>query len=322
MTPSTALKDLAREDIGEVLLDEPMGLHTTWRIGGPADLYAEPSSIEQAALLLRLASEAALPVVVIGEGSNVLFDDAGVRGIVLRIGRGLSDLAIEGTTVRVQAGVAAARLARETARLGLGGLEHIGGIPGSIGGLIVMNGGSRGHNIGESVVEVQALDRQGGLRVLPVGECGFTYRHSVFQRNDFVVVAATLVGTPAEPARLFEAIENCIRDRHERHPLEWPNCGSVFTNGDAMLRKLGPAGKVIEAAGLKGLRVGDAEVSEKHGNFIINRGAARSADVLDLVARVRRAVQERTGFVLECEVRYITPEGRSMPAHEALPNEG
>ena len=304
-----ALEAIASAEVGSVRRDEPLADHCTWRIGGPADLLVEPATPEQVAAVLRLVRAGGVPVVVLGEGSNLLFDDAGVRGVVLKIGSALSRFSIEGARIRVQAGVTMPALAREAAQAGLTGLEHTCGIPGTLGGLVVMNGGSLGQNIGDVVTQVEAVSREGELKRLPREACGFAYRRSGFQRSGDVVVGAELECRPGDPERIEADMRDILLERQEKHPLDWPNCGSVFKNAGEMLERFGPAGKVIAEAGLKGLRVGQAEVSSQHANFIINTGGARSADVLELIGRIQKVVFEQTQLWMECEVRYVAPTG-------------
>ncbi len=288
---------------------------STWRIGGPADLLVEPASVDALSRALALTASADVPTVIIGCGSNLLFDDAGVRGVVIRMGQGMAGFTIEGDVIRAQAGATMYDLARAAARAGLSGLEHTAGIPGTLGGLIAMNGGSRRRAIGDNLRQVDVLDRSGRRQCVAACDCGFGYRTSVFQRNDCIVVGAEIVCERGEPAVIEQDITEDLAERERKFPLDLPNCGSVFTNSQAIYERFGPPGRVIEDTGLKGLRVGDIEVSPKHANFMVNHGHGRSADVLECIRRVREAVYERTGFWLECEVRYVSPEGLVRPAH-------
>jgi UDP-N-acetylmuramate dehydrogenase len=312
------LHALSREDVGWVRPNEPLRDHSAWRIGGPADLFAEPCRADQIARILEAAREASLPVVVIGEGSNLLFDDRGVRGIVMKIGGRMARFSIEGTSVRAEAGAAAPQLARAVGRAGLAGLEHVIGIPGTLGGLIFMNGGSLRRSIGEAVVEVEAMGADGEVFRLPRDKCEFSYRRSVFQRTNWIITSAALECEKADRAEIRRRMLGILRERRDRFPLKWPNCGSVFTSEGEMHERFGPPGKVIEDTGLKGLRIGNAEVSRKHANFILNLGGAKSDDVLDLIRRVRGVVHERTRLWMACEVRYVDPSGIIRKAHEAV----
>lgn len=288
---------------------EPLRKHCTWRIGGPADLLVEPSSWEQVALVLQYAHENGIPAVVIGKGSNLLFDDSGLRGIVVKIGRRLSGLIIAGTVVQAQSGISASRLARAVGLAGLGGLEHIVGIPGTLGGLVFMNGGSLRHAIGDTIVEVRTMDRQGNVQTLSRQECRFAYRDSRFQKEPRIIMGATLALVPGHRDSIATEMLADLRERRRKFPLTLPNCGSVFKSDPQTCASLGPTGKIIESVGLKGAFVGDAVVSQRHANFIVNRANARAEDVLSLIALVRERVFRQTGLTLECEVQFVESTG-------------
>ncbi len=309
------LNHLASDDCGRVTFSAPLAAHTSWKIGGCADLLVEPSTVEQVACVVKFARREAIPLVVIGQGTNLLFDDDGVRGIVMKIGRQLSRLTIAGHTIVAAGGVWVPRLARRAMQAGLTGLEHCIGIPGTLGGLVVMNGGSQRHGIGENVVAVSVVDSEGLRRILSRDECRFAYRSSALQNFDCVVVEVTLECQSTERASIRHEMLADLRTRRAKFPRKLPNCGSVFLSSAEMHATVGPPGKIIEAAGLKGLRVGGAEVSRQHANFIVNRGGASATDVLQLIAKIRQVVKRRIGFELDCEVRYVDPRGGIAPAH-------
>ena len=311
------LQALAQEDIGAVHPLAPLADYCTWRMGGPADLLVEPASAAQLARVLQRCHAQGLPCVIIGEGSNLLFDDAGVRGVVVRLGPAFASLHIAGTRITADAGVHVADLAWAAQRAGLAGLEHAVGIPGTLGGLVAMNGGSRRQAIGDVIVRVSAVDRAGAMLEFSCSACGFGYRTSVFQHNDCIVVGAELDLPRGDPAAIKAAMEADLAERDAKFPLELPSCGSVFKNSDAMYAAFGPPGKVIEDTQLKGLTVGQCQVSHKHANFFVNLGGATAADMLALIGQVRARVLARTGMAMECEVRYVSPQGAIMPAHEA-----
>lgn len=313
------LEQLALEPVGRVTRKAPLCEHSTWRIGGPADLLLEPRSVEELSRALRFTTEHAIPTVVVGCGSNALFADEGVRGVVLKIGKGLGGFSFHGSELESGAGATMEELAWAAAERGLSGLEHTVGIPGTLGGLAAMNGGSRRRSIGEVILRVDTLDRQGGFASFTVEACCFGYRCSVFQTNGRIVVGARLGLTPGDRAEIERDMREDLAERERKFPLDLPNCGSVFKSSDALYPIYGPPGKIIEDSGLKGQRVGQAEVSIKHANFIVNVGGASAADTLALIALVRNKVRERTGGWLECEVRYIGPDARIQPAHERLP---
>ncbi len=256
---------------------------------------------------------AGLPYIVIGHGSNILFDDAGYRGIVIKIGGKFSECEISGTRVRADAGIWAPTLACACAAAGLSGLEHIVGIPGNLGGLLYMNGGSLRKNIGDVVIHVDALGEDGEVKRIPAAECDFSYRHSVFQGKKCVILGAELQLTRDIPDEIQSRMRDIIAERNGKFPLDLPNCGSVFSNDEKLYAAYGPPGMVIDRAGLKGTRVGNAQVSHKHANFIVNLGGASSADVFGVIRAVRAEILARTGFQLHCEVLYVSPDGRCAP---------
>ncbi len=300
------------------LVDEPLWRHSTWRIGGPADVLLEPVSWPQVGTLLRYADENGIPALVIGKGSNLLFGDRGVRGVVIKIGRRLAGLSICGATVRVEAGLSASRLARAAGLASLSGLEHIVGIPGTLGGLVAMNGGSLRQAIGDVIVQVKTMDRRGALQVWECEDCEFAYRQSRFQRADCVVTEIILKLATGLQAEIMAEMRAILRERRRRFPMTLPSCGSVFKNDAELFQRFGPPGAVIEGLGLKGTRVGDAVVDSRHANFIVNIGAARARDVLELVRIVRQHVQDQLGHTLTCEVKYVDERARVRPLDACL----
>lgn len=294
VTPLAALAD------GELRLGEPMARHTTLRIGGPADAWYAPASIAALTRALEIAARHAIPVTAVGGGSNLLVRDGGVRGLVVST-RGLRRLERkDATTVVVEAGVLTGKLLLAATTWELGGVEFLGGVPGSTGGGLIMNAGTTLGEFKDVTVEVASLRiADGALLRRANPACGFRYRHSDLPPSE-IVVEGTLSLRP-RPRAEIEADVRALRDRrHEREPKGVPNAGSIFKNPPGQF-----AGKLIEECGLKGRRVGGAEVSPKHANWIVNAGGARAADVLALVAIVRAAVRERHGIELEMEVKVL-----------------
>ncbi|NLM70738.1 MAG: UDP-N-acetylmuramate dehydrogenase [Synergistaceae bacterium] len=308
-------------DAGSITCDESLSAHGSWRIGGPADIFVQPSDCDQVVRLVQFTREENLPLVVIGKGTNLLFSDEGFRGVVMKLGSPFSGLWIEGESVRIQAGLWVPRLVRNLAAAGLSGLEHAAGIPGSVGGLVTMNGGSLRRSVGEIIITVKAVNREGRLRVFSAEECGFSYRRSIFQDEHegerWIVLEAILSLERAERRDVRAEALRIMEERRRKFPLRLPNCGSVFTNSPEVYEIAGPPGKVVEDTGLKGLTVGGAQVSHHHANFIVNTGGATSRDVLALIGEVRRRVHDRIGAWLACEVRYVDPDGKVVPASEA-----
>jgi len=304
-------------DIGMVRPGEILAHHSTWRIGGPADLLVEPQSIPQLCRLIEWLHVHDLPHVVIGKGSNLLFPDEGVRAIVIKIDRGLRQIQREGNQLLVEAGISVPRLAHHIGSLGLSGLEHTIGIPGTLGGLIAMNGGSLRHSISEAIEWVEYIDEQGQLMSRLPDQCAFAYRRSWFQDHFGIVVRACLSLTPGDRHAIKRNMLATLRQRRANFPLQYPNCGSVFKGSAVMFDRVGPPGKVIETLGLKGTQIGGAVVSQQHANFIINLGTARAGHVLQLITLIRDQVRRQFDLALACEVKYVSEQGEVMPAHLA-----
>jgi len=284
-------------------LDEtvPLAPFTTWRIGGPAELLAVPRDAADLALAVRWAAGRGVPWRVLGNGSNLLVADEGVAGLVLRVRKALDEVRVEGRRIEAGAGAMLPLLANQAAAAGLAGIEFGAGIPGTLGGAIVMNAGWHEHEIGAFVERVCCLEPDGSTHALSREDCGFRYRGSVFRGRRAIVLGASLALEPGDPAEIRGRLERYSTSRKLNQPTELPSCGSVFLKppGDF-------AGRLIEAAGLKGLRVGGVEVSRKHANFFVNVGGATCADVLALVGRVESEVLDRFGVRLEREFELWT----------------
>jgi UDP-N-acetylmuramate dehydrogenase len=311
------LDQLVSAGVGRIFFDAPLAEHNSWQIGGPADLLVEPETIVQVAAVVSFARICEIPLLVIGQGTNLLFDDAGLRGIVLKLGNRLAKIDISDNRIVAEAGAWVPGLARKAMLAGLAGLEHTIGIPGTLGGLVLMNGGSQRKGIGENVRRVWIVDQEGKQLELSREECAFEYRKSALQGTGAVVVKAELECERQQPQRIRRLMLEDLRERRRKFPRKQPNCGSVFLSTSEMHASVGPPGKVIEDAGLKRTRIGNAEVSDQHANFIVNLGGATSKDVLRLIEYIRKIVNERIGFDLCCEVRYVHPDGTIMPAHKA-----
>ena len=291
---------------GTVILDAPMKKYTTWKIGGNADCLVLPADAADVVAAQAFCREHQVPCQVIGNGSNLLVLDGGVEGVVIRIGEGMNGYTVDGTLVTAGSGCVLARLARETAKLGLAGLEWAVGIPASIGGAAYMNAGAYGHCFYETLEAVEAVDGNGNICKLSVEELTYSYRHTRLMEEGYIVTKAMIRLKEGDAASLTAAADETMHLRREKQPLEYPSAGSVFK------RPLGHfAAKLIDDAGLKGARVGDAQVSEKHAGFIINRGAAAAADVLELIRRIQNIVFGMFGVRLETEVRILGEEALS-----------
>ena len=280
--------------------EEPMKNHTTFRIGGNAEVFAAPDSADGIERVLQICREENIPCTVIGNGSNLLVGDRGVRGVVLQIYRNYADIRIEGTDLYVQAGALLGQTAAAAAREGLTGLEFASGIPGTIGGAAAMNAGAYGGEMKDVLVWVKAIDRDGYVRQYAAAELELGYRTSRIQKEALVVLEVKLTLQQGDPVKIRERMEELKEQRVAKQPLEYPSAGSTFKRPEGYF-----AGKLIMDAGLRGFSVGDAQVSEKHCGFVINRGNATAADVMALVSQVQTIVEEKFGVQLELEVRRI-----------------
>ncbi len=280
--------------------EEPMKNHTTFRIGGNAEIFAAPDSADGVERVLQICREENIPCTVIGNGSNLLVGDRGVRGVVLQIYRNYASIRIEGTDLYVQAGALLGQTAAAAAREGLTGLEFASGIPGTIGGAAAMNAGAYGGEMKDVLVWVKAIDRDGYVRQYAAAELELGYRTSRIQKEALVVLEVKLTLQQGDPVKIRERMEELKEQRVAKQPLEYPSAGSTFKRPEGYF-----AGKLIMDAGLRGFSVGDAQVSEKHCGFVINRGNATAADVMALVSQVQTIVEEKFGVQLELEVRRI-----------------
>ncbi|MEW6424852.1 MAG: UDP-N-acetylmuramate dehydrogenase [Bacillota bacterium] len=300
MPESKLARELMRLLPGQVHVDEPMKLHTTWRIGGPADFFIDPDGVESLARALGFAREANLPVTIIGKGSNLLVKDGGIRGLVVKIGSGFTRLSVQGNRVSAGAGVGLARLTAAAQDAGLGGFEFLAGIPGSVGGAVVMNAGAFGKAIGDLCEEVELMDETGRLTRRAGAGLGFGYRTSSLQDSKLIVLAATFRGTHRDRDAIRAEAQGIFNRRKKSQPLGEPSAGSVFKNPPGF-----SAGFLIEQAGAKGMRAGGAAVSGVHANFIVNLGNATAGDVLTLLEQVKSLVWQKFAIELEPEVRIL-----------------
>lgn len=300
MADSTIYLEMLKILPGRVRAGEPMKKHTSWRIGGLADVFVEPSSREELRLAVSYSNERSIPLTVIGAGTNILVSDEGIRGVVVKVGSGLDRICLEENVIIAEAGAKLSRVAAVAREAGLGGFEFSAGIPGAIGGAVVMNAGANGASVGALVKEILLLNMEGCFFKKTKEEMNFAYRSSALQSESAVVVEAVFSCCRRDKEAIREEMEVFIKKRKETQPLHYPSAGSIFRNppGDS-------AGRLIEAAGLKGERVGDAQISTLHANFIINLGAATAGDVMALVERARKSVLELFGIELKPEVKVV-----------------
>ena len=284
----------------EILVAEPMKNHTTFRIGGPADALALPKTPEEVAEVVRFCHEHAQPYYVLGNGSNLLVSDEGYRGLVLQLYRNFNDLQVNGETITVQSGAMLAAVARTAYQTGLTGLEFASGIPGTIGGAVVMNAGAYGGEMKNVLKEVTVLTKEGEVLVIPAKALELGYRTSVIPKNEWIVLGAVLQLKKGDQEQILARMEELKEQRITKQPLDMPSAGSTFKRPEGYF-----AGKLIMDAGLRGFTVGGAQVSEKHCGFVVNRGNATAADVWELICEVKRRVKEMTGVELEPEVKLL-----------------
>lgn len=294
-----------------LMQDEPMKKHTTFRIGGPADYYAEPD-VSQISKLIEIAKACDMPVAVIGNGSNLLVGDKGIRGLVIGIGKGLSEIEVtedvaqqstaqdNGRIITAGAGAILAAVAAKAAEASLSGLEFASGIPGSVGGAVVMNAGAYGGEIKDVLIDATVLTAYGELKTVTRDELDLSYRHSIVPEKSYIVLSARFMLTPKPQDEIKAYMAELRAKRVEKQPLEYPSAGSTFKRPEGYF-----AGKLIMDAGLRGYSVGDAQVSGKHCGFVVNRGEATAADVLTLIKDVQETVLKQFGVKLEPEVKMI-----------------
>ncbi len=285
---------------GEVRIRELMRNHTTFRIGGPADIFALPDSVEDVKRIINYARASKIPFCVIGNGSNLLVSDNGIRGIVVKIGKRMGHVEFDGESVKAQAGELLSKLSRMAAEQELSGLEFSTGIPGTLGGAVVMNAGSGGQDISQILASVKVINAEGGIVKIGREDCDFQYRGSRFKHSGEIVLEVKLRLQRGGPAAIKDKMKELMGKRKRTTPLNYPNAGSIFKNpeGDS-------AGRLIEQAGCKGVRKGDAQVSDLHANWIVNQGQARASDVLDLISYMQDAVQRTFGVQLDLEISCI-----------------
>ena len=292
-----------RAEIPELIIleNEPMSKHTSFRIGGPVRSLVQPKSAEEAAAVCRLLRDAGEKPLILGNGTNLLVTDEPLNRIAVQFGDRMSAVRAEGeTSLGAECGITLARLAGEAQRLGLAGLEFAHGIPGSLGGGVSMDAGAYGGELKDVVVSTRYLDENLTLRECVGAEHDFAYRHSRFSDTDCVILESTVRLTPDDPKAIMERMMTLREKRRASQPLEMPSAGSTFKRPVG-----GYAAALIDQAGLKGFAIGGAQVSEKHGGFVINRGGATFDDVLRLIDHIRNEVYKMSGITLETEVKII-----------------
>ena len=286
-----------------LLVAEPMTKHTSFHIGGPADLMAQPQSEAELRALLMKAAEAAVPVTLVGNGSNLLVRDKGIRGLVIKLGNMLRDIEIDGKVLTFGSGVSLAMASKKAAELGLSGMEFAVGIPGSIGGAVYMNAGAYDGEMAKVVRSVRVMDAAGHVSELTAEELDFGYRHSALQGSGKIVTSVTVELAAGDKQAIADKMADFSNRRITKQPLELPSAGSMFKRPPGYF-----AGTLIDQTGLKGYTVGGAQVSTKHAGFVVNMGGATAADVLQLISDVQAKVFAAHSVHLEPEVLVLGEE--------------
>lgn len=297
-------KDFAMELIkwlGEenVKIDEPMKKHTSFKVGGPVDILVIPETYEQIRDTIALTKQNNVPCFVIGNGSNLLVRDGGVRGVIIKLSK-LNRVTVEGESIIAQGGVLLSKVSAIAAKNSLTGFEFASGIPGSVGGALTMNAGAYNGEISQVVENATVLDKQGNIIRLSKEDLELGYRMSAIIKYGYTVLEAVFKLQKGDSEKIISRIQDLGRRRREKQPLEYPSAGSTFKRPEGYF-----AAKLIEDSGLKGVHVGDAEVSEKHSGFIINKGNATAKDILNLIEIVQNTVKEKFNLDLHTEVMII-----------------
>jgi UDP-N-acetylmuramate dehydrogenase len=298
---STIYQDLIEANIGKVLENEPLAKHTTMKIGGPAEIFIEPSNSEHLTKAFRIIKKHNAKWRAIGRGSNLLVADQGIEGVVIKLGLGMDDFELNGETLTVGGGYSIIKLATIISKKGLSGLEFSSGIPGSIGGAVYMNAGAHGADMSKILVKAHILFEDGTLEWLTNEEMKFSYRTSILQdERPGICIGAVLKLQKGEKENIVAVMQKNKDYRRDTQPWNYPCAGSIFRNPLPNY-----AGQLVEDAGLKGYQIGGAKISEMHGNFIVNAGGATAQDVLDLIDFVKKTIYEKYEVSMETEVEII-----------------
>lgn len=294
------VSELLAGDVGEVLQNEPLAPYTTWKIGGPADVMIVPSSKEKLAETVTILGRRGIPWFLLGRGSNLLVADSGYRGAVIRLGGAFEQVRFEQESVYAGAALSFIKLSVLAGKEGLTGLEFAGGIPGTVGGAVYMNAGAHGSDVSRILIKTEVLLETGQWKTMELADMQFAYRHSLLHESRGIVTEAVFKLQSGDRKEIAAAMAVNKDRRRRTQPLQMPCAGSTFRNPPGHF-----AAKLIEEAGLKGFRVGDAEVSLQHANFIVNHGKATAGDVLGLIGHIQAVVKERYGVELKTEVMKV-----------------
>lgn len=284
----------------KVRISEPMNRHTTFRIGGPADYFLLPSTAEEVKKILEICKEKELPYFILGNGSNLLVSDEGYCGVIIQLYRNYGGITVEGTDIRAGAGALLSQIASAAKNASLTGFEFAGGIPGTLGGAVVMNAGAYGGEMKDVLKEVTVMTEQGEIMTIPAEKLEMGYRTSLVKKAGYLVLEAVISLKAGDVEEIKAIMKDLTEKRVSKQPLEYPSAGSTFKRPEGYF-----AGKLIMDAGHRGYQVGGAQVSEKHCGFVINKGNATAADVCGLMKDVQEKVQEQFGVTLEPEVKFL-----------------
>ena len=284
----------------QVLFEEPMKSHTTFRIGGPAEVFIMPKSIKQVQMAVKICQEEQIPYFILGNGSNLLVSDRGYRGVIIKMDRNMGEIQVEGTEIQAAAGALLSSIAVAARRESLTGFEFAGGIPGTLGGAVVMNAGAYGGEIKDVLKEVTVMDGDGKIFTLPASELEMGYRTRIIKTAGYLVLSARITLSRGKEEDIKARTRELSEMRTQKQPLDYPSAGSTFKRPEGYF-----AGKLIMDSGLRGYSVGGAMVSEKHCGFVINKGNATAEDVVSLMKHVTEVVQEKYGVTLEPEVKFL-----------------
>ena len=287
-------------DKSRVLVDEPMSKHTTFRVGGPADYLVNVENADEIEQVISLCKEKKVPYYILGNGSNLLVGDKGYRGVVIQIFRSMNHIKVEDGVLTAQAGALLSKIASVALDAELTGFEFAAGIPGTLGGAVVMNAGAYGGEMKDVLLEVTVLDADGNVLVIPKENLELGYRTSIVAKKGYIVLEAKIQLSSGDKAAIRARMDELKEQRVTKQPLEFGSAGSTFKRPEGYF-----AGKLIQDTGLRGFRVGDAQVSEKHCGFVINRGNATAAEIVDLMTQVADKVEEKFHVRLEAEVKKL-----------------
>ncbi len=283
-----------------VKLDEPLSKHTSFKIGGPADILVIPRNEEELRKILKASREEKIIPYVIGNGTNLLVLDKGIRGVIIKIANNMNNIFFDGTRITAHAGVLLSALSKAAMGKGLTGLEFAGGIPGTVGGAVCMNAGAYGGEMKNVVVSVEAMDFNGGVKKYSKEEIRFGYRTSIFQKEKLIILKVCFELQKGSYNKIKKQMDKLSERRRKKQPLWEPNAGSTFKRPDGSY-----AGYLIEKAGLKGYQIGGAQVSKIHAGFIVNKGNATAKDVLLLIQHIQKTVEEKFGIKLVPEIKIL-----------------